>query len=619
MTKSSLRLTWTLIILLLALVTTSCGGGAPVEKLAITVMADASNVIVENTVQLEATLQGPGAATATITWSANPESGTFTPDRGRNVSWTAPEQAGTYELSAATTIDGVTSTGSVTITVEDPCAGIESCSLIRTLADLQAMKDDLSGYHIVVNDIDASDTKNWIGVANDGFEPVGTKANPFTGTLDGQTHSIDGLHIDQTICEDPDGCSLGLFGFTASTAEILEVNLTAIDITGVSDLGGLVGLNEGVIKNSSVSGELVGTGYVGGLVGRNLGRIINSSSAASTESGSTGLAVAGGLVAENVGRITNSHSTGAVKFARAAGGLVGINTVNHATSVSGIIESSSSSSTVRGGDYVGGLIGSNETSAVVTGSHSSGNVEGGRYAGGLSGTNFSSTITKSYSTGNVTGLEFVGGLVGRNQNGSITGSHSASNVTSTDPDGNVGGLVGHNGNDSTGTIKDSYSTGTVTGLDMIGGLVGRNQGGSITTSYSTAAVMTESADSDIGGLVGYNEGEISNSYASGSADGVENVGGLVGRHVDGSVTNSYSTSFVQATGSAGGLIGGTGGAVIDSYWDIETSNQATSSGTGAEGKPTIEMQTSSTFVTWSPSIWSTETGAYPDLHSNPRP
>jgi hypothetical protein len=58
---------------------------------------------------------------------------------------------------------------------------------------LQAMRDDLTGYYALGNDIDASDTVNWNENAENtdqkfGFVPVGNYTNKFTGSFDGRGH-----------------------------------------------------------------------------------------------------------------------------------------------------------------------------------------------------------------------------------------------------------------------------------------------------------------------------------------------------------------------------------------------------------------------------------------------
>jgi hypothetical protein len=79
--------------------------------------------------------------------------------------------------------------------------------------------------------------------------------------------------------------------------------------------------------------------------------------------------------------------------------------------------------------------------------------------------------------------------------------------------------------------------------------------------------VTVTGDECVGGLVGYSCGTVSNSYSSGNVTGNEYVGGLVGQNHEGTVSNSF--------------------------WDIQTSGQATSA--GGTGKNTTEMQDIDTF------------------------
>ncbi len=185
--------------------------------------------------------------------------------------------------------------------------------------------------------------------------------------------------------------------------------------------------------------------------------------------------------------------------------------------------------------------------------------------------------------GNVTGQDDVGVLVGKNE-GTVSNSCSTGNVTGNL---NVGGLVGWN---FKGTVTDTYSTGNVTGLDNVGGLVGWNTG-TMSNSYSTGGVT---GNTSVGGLTGKNGGTASNSYATGSVTGDDNVGGLVGKNDNtGTVSNSYSTGSVTGNTHVGGLMGRNQGTESNSFWDTETSGQATSD--GGDGKTTAEMQDITTF------------------------
>jgi len=159
---------------------------------------------------------------------------------------------------------------------------------------------------------------------------------------------------------------------------------------------------------------------------------------------------------------------------------------------------------IRGGSYVGGLVGFIRDSKIIN-CHSKALVSGGIFVGGLAGyiSDSDSRIVSSYSTGTVTGRMWTGGLVGIGS-GEIIGSYSRATVTGKE---NVGGLVGGLGN-----IISSYSSGTVTGDSRVGGLVGDLRFYQITNSYSIGAVT---GISKVGGLVGdIDRGQITNSYYS---------------------------------------------------------------------------------------------------------
>ena len=258
------------------------------------------------------------------------------------------------------------------------------------------------------------------------------------------------------------------------------------------------------------------------------------------------------------------------------GGLAGIN--------EGSITNCYSTGSVTGDDAVGGLVGLNFGS--ITMSYSTGTVSGNSIVGGLVGYNYGN-ITSSFSTGLVNGGDYVGGLVGAN--GSHAEVASCYSSCTTEGDGHVGGLVGMNDD---GEVTACYCTGTVSGGDYVGGLVGYNYG-NITSSFSTGLV---SGDGWVGGLVGGNSSGIMWCYSTGRVSGVGCVGGLVGGDRGGYINRSYSTGTVRGDDNVGGLVGaGTETSnVTASFWNIETSGQATSK--GGTGLTTAEMQTAVTFL-----------------------
>ncbi|MEJ2414359.1 MAG: GLUG motif-containing protein, partial [Sulfurimonas sp.] len=172
------------------------------------------------------------------------------------------------------------------------------------------------------------------------------------------------------------------------------------------------------------------------------------------------------------------------------------------------------------------------------------------------------------------------------------------------------GLFGYTTNSS--VIKNiGLVDADVTGHWNVGGLVGYSYG-SITNAYATGSVNGGgSSGGDVGGLIGINAGgTISNSYATGSVFGASwDVGGLVGWNNNGIITNSYALGSVTGTNlDIGGLVGWNQGTISNSFWDKETSNQATSN--GGTGLSTTQMQQMASFTGWSIEEDSTLSSSY---------
>ena len=262
----------------------------------------------------------------------------------------------------------------------------------------------------------------------DGWLPIGTGwRNEFNATLDGNGHAISNLYINRTTQFNDPGAT-GLFGY--ARGQINDLGLVDADVTGVDNVGGLVGSSRAVINRSYASGNVTGDIEVGGLVGSSRA-VINRSYASGNVTGDIGV---GGLVGSSRAVISHSYASG----------------------------------NISGEGHVGGLVGSSWD--VINGSYATGNVSGEGGVGGLVGSS-SAVISRSYASGNVTGDIGVGGLVGQNY-GSINGNYATGNVSGNEY---VGGLAGIIVGGS--TILISYSTGRVTGIgENIGGLVGGIEG-----------------------------------------------------------------------------------------------------------------------------------------------
>jgi hypothetical protein len=198
---------------------------------------------------------------------------------------------------------------------------------IGSIEDLQRIGLDpeypLNGYYVLTQDIEAFNTKEWDNGA--GFLPIGTgfeeetaenfRGKVFSGYFDGQGYVVRNLYINR-----PNDNGIGLFRTIAAAGAVINVRLEGgsirgahyvgslaggsrspsvfgcsaeVAVSGISRIGGLMGLNRGVIDASYATGSITGDYYVGGLVGRNYNGTVQECYATGTVSG---LWAAGGLV-----------------------------------------------------------------------------------------------------------------------------------------------------------------------------------------------------------------------------------------------------------------------------------------------------------------------------------
>ena len=135
-----------------------------------------------------------------------------------------------------------------------------------------------------------------------------------------------------------------------------------------------------------------------------------------------------------------------------------------------------------------------------------GAVVGTNITGGLAGYIGETTINNVYNTGTVKGNQFVGGLVGSSLSLSavISDVYATGAVTGTSY---VGGLIGRNN----AKIDNAYATGAVNGNSYVGGLIGSHANSTITNAYATGPIQASGPTR--GGLVAWvQSGTVINSY-----------------------------------------------------------------------------------------------------------
>ena len=170
------------------------------------------------------------------------------------------------------------------------------------------------------------------------WTPIGKhEFNKYTGTFDGQGHTISGLYFESCSnfydqnskdydCQNCDNLSFGLFGFNSGTIKNVGV-INSYFGWKYNRTGGICGENSGTIENCYNEGKVEGKGDdTGGICARNFGTITNCYNLG-TVIGEHGTGGVCGHTYDN-GTITNCYylsdtATGGINGADATGSAEG--------------------------------------------------------------------------------------------------------------------------------------------------------------------------------------------------------------------------------------------------------------------------------------------------------
>ena len=346
---------------------------------------------------------------------------------------------GNSELSLGISSFGITtysggagSSGKFLAPIDPPAAGAIP---ISNRAELEAIKDNLSGSYYLTQDIDLSGAE-WI--------PIGNASGEFTGTFDGQGHIISNLKITGDVQY------AGLFGIV-SLGIIKNVGLENTEIT---------------ISTSSsyyYAGSICGRGY-----SANLNNCYNDGGNITTSS-----LYAGGICGyfttaslEETFTISNCYNTGDISSFQHAGGICGIIELGSFASLS------------------------------VSECYNTGRITAFRNAGGICGgaNGVRVTISKCFNMGDVSSSgstrAYAGGICsttsGKISDCYNTGAISASVANTAPFDPYAGGICGTSSYNNTDAIKNCYNIGSVLSYNPYGGAHAGGIAGSI-ASNATAA------------------------------------------------------------------------------------------------------------------------------------
>ncbi len=269
--------------------------------------------------------------------------------------------------------------------------------------------------------------------------------------------------------------------------------------------------------------------------------------------------ISGKSVVKNLtlaGSIKAAHRAGAIAYISAAGSKID-NVHNYAK-----ITVTSAAKDY----YTGGILGSN--SGVITNTYNYAEVVGGNYTGGIAGTNSKGTITNSANFANVSGYKYTGGIAGMNTGATISNCKNFGEILCNSTYN--GGIAGTTQASSSTLNSVNYGKVIASGVNT-GGITGYLGAGSYVNGCTNYGDV-ESSTEDVGGIVGENQSNLGSQEAPnvnyGNVSGSARVGGIVGRQHKNTIDYCVNWGDVTSTSDRlGGIFGDSYGASVISHCD----------------------------------------------------
>ena len=219
-----------------------------------------------------------------------------------------------------------------------------------------------------------------------------------------------------------------------SLKNVFNIEMEISSQNDSANIGGIVGYNKGTVTDAHNSGSVNDktntSARIGGIAGYNdNGGVISYSDNDGAVTGKGDYSAAGGIVGYNNGSIKNSFNNGnATGYGDYLGGIVGENIKD--------IFDSYNKGEIKGKGYdtvTGGITGIND-SGNINNVYNSGIVDSMGYnVGGIVGQNYSGTLSNAYNTGTINGngSEYVGGIAAIND-GEIKNVYNIGKVSGGD-------------------------------------------------------------------------------------------------------------------------------------------------------------------------------------------
>lgn len=332
----------------------------------------------------------------------------------------------------------------------------------------------------------------------EGWVPIATQEDEFTGSYDGDGFKISNLFIDR------DHYQQSLFG-VAENATIENLTLENVSLDAGSDTSGLLGQGYNcLVRNCHVSGYIDGEDCTGGIIGDCYYGNIQDCTVDLELRGHE--AVAGIVGFAYATHISNCDSH--ISQSYSLYGLAGI--AGYCIEGSTVRDCSFWGNLHCGGGYTGGIVGEAKYTTIENCQVLSGYLLAGGTAGGIIGHAWVVIdVINCHANLDIRGLHTAGGVVGMAEN--YTFIESCSSTGDIEGFYYIGGLVGHMIYSS---AQNCYARGNVDGNDHVGGFTGGMGSGEIfiNNCYCTGVVTATDA-ATTGGFAGIGyPGAVLNSY-----------------------------------------------------------------------------------------------------------
>jgi hypothetical protein len=456
--------------------------------------------------------------------------------------------------------------------------------------------DDWNNYFVLTADLDFA--------AAGAIDPIGVFGTEWTGTFDGQNHTISNITVhvatgDAAACPDSYNGN-AMFIRAASGSVIKNLNIVGAVIDGVTDVNDKQSYCA-VLVAENANGAIISNCNINGTLTH-----VHSS----TDTATIDLYALVGMVAGvNHGIVSHCTSSGSIDFQITTAGTIAY------AAIGGLVGQQTGLS--------GGSVGYTTGSSTVTITSNSSILAITTYVGGICG-----YVCKTGTNANyLLDCHYVGTLNVASTRGAATNDYF-----------NAGGIVGYANSlvsrcYSTGTLTASSTTTTASGF-AVGGLAGKvGLVGTVSQSWTAMAVRVNYATVGlVGGAIGWisgASGTVNDCYSIGSlydlkqnstALKIPRAGGFVGFNWDGTLARCYCAMSPYTVGSgATGIAGfgshyknavGAGGTAL--FYDSTLNNIADIvivAGDVAIAKTTAQMKTRSTFTGWDfGTLWRIDTG-----------